>query len=66
MNRLTISLTAGLRDMIASGRLTEDMIPDDFEWLTLAIEEAEYDFPESKGRQNFSRCFGLPPQGKRP
>ena len=27
--------------MIASGRHTEEMIPDDFEWLLEAITEAE-------------------------
>lgn len=41
MTRLSISLTKGLREMIASGRLTEDMIPDDFQWLLLAIDEAD-------------------------
>jgi hypothetical protein len=41
MTRLSIPLTNGLREMIASGRLTEDMIPDDFQWLILAIDEAD-------------------------
>lgn len=41
MNRLSIPLTKGLREMIARGRLTEDMIPDDFQWLLLAVDEAD-------------------------
>lgn len=33
----TLGLKDGLADMIHSGRLTEEMIPDDFEWLCNAI-----------------------------
>lgn len=35
-------LAAGLRDMIATGRLTEADIPDDFEWLCRALEGAGF------------------------
>ena len=38
-----IGLREGLRDMIDGGRLTEGMIPDDYEWLLLAIEAEEED-----------------------
>lgn len=33
----TLSLKDGIADMIRGGRLTEEMIPDDFEWLCNAI-----------------------------
>jgi hypothetical protein len=39
----TISIISGLREMIASGRLTEVMIPDDFQWLVAALDDAEPD-----------------------
>lgn len=36
-----VGLVEGLRDMIEGGRLTEDMIPDDFEWLVINLDLAE-------------------------
>ena len=36
----SISLVAGLKEMISNGRLTEADIPDDFQWLELALEQA--------------------------
>ena len=32
------ALSDGLRDMVVVGRLTEAMIPDDFQWLTAHVE----------------------------
>ena len=42
MSAVSPTLTAGLREMIAAGRLTEDMIPDDYQWLLLALNEPRY------------------------
>ena len=31
----------GLRDMLDNGRLTQDLIPDDYHWLILRLCEAD-------------------------
>lgn len=33
------ALVAGIGDMIVNGRLTEDMVPDDWEWLNKEIRK---------------------------
>lgn len=58
MTAFAISLVDGLREMIASGRLTEDMIPDDFQWLEAALDEAQRDLAELEDRRRSSSYFG--------
>ncbi len=58
MKRCSVSLTAGLREMIASGRLTEAMVPDDFRWLVEALDETERDLVELDDRRRSSSWFG--------
>ncbi|WP_157235088.1 hypothetical protein [Methylosinus sp. LW4] len=58
MTPTTVSLVEGLREVIASGRLTEAMIPDDFHWLEAALEEAERDLAELEDRRRSTSYFG--------
>ena len=38
---VSISLVDGLKEMVLNGRLTENDIPDDFQWLQIALEQAQ-------------------------
>jgi hypothetical protein len=54
----SVALVEGLREMIASGRLSEAMIPDDFQWLVEALNETERDLVELEDRRRSSSWFG--------
>jgi hypothetical protein len=69
MMQRSVSLTEGLREMVASGRLTQAMIPDDFQWLEAALGFAEQPSPPAPiviTESSLKKNFNDPPVTPRP